>query len=121
MDIKIIKNDSDYHEALQVLTEWLRKPFASNTNVENTIELMMLVIKDYENKVLQPIEVDPIDAIKFRMEQMNFKNKDLVDYIGSISKITKVLNKKRKLTLNMIRNLNKGLGIPLRSLIGVNL
>ena len=77
MDIKIIKNDSDYHEALHLLSGLIQNPYDPSTAIENTIGVLLLVIKDYEEKVIEPIEVDPIEAIKFRMEQMSLTKKDL--------------------------------------------
>lgn len=119
MNVKIIKNDSDYDEALRALSELIETPYDPNSDIENTIEMLMLVIKDYEQKVVEPFETDPIEAIKFRMEQMNFTQKHLIEYIGSASKVSEVLNGKRSLSLTMIRKLHKGLGIPLSTLIGV--
>lgn len=117
MIVKIIKNDSDYQEALQLLSKLIQEPSAPNSDIDNTIEVLLLVIKDYEQKFIEPIEVDPVEAIKFRMSQMNLKNKDLVKYIGSISKVSEILNRKRSLSLAMIRKLHAELEIPLESLI----
>jgi len=120
MNIKIIKNNSDYQEALQQLSELIQKPYVHNSDTENTIEILMLVIKDYEQKVIEPSEFDPIEAIKFRMDQMGLDRKDMIEYFGSIHKVSEVLRGKRKLSLTMIRKLHHGLKIPLKSLIGKN-
>ena len=76
-----------------------------------------MLIEKYEDENY-PIEApDPIEAIKFRMEQMNMKKKDLAAVLGYRSRVTEILNKKRKLNLNMIRNLHEKLNIPYESLI----
>ncbi len=117
MTVKIITNDFEYQDALQKLSNLIQKE-ECNSKEENTIELLLLVIKDFEQRYVEPFEFDPIAAIKFRMEQMNLCQKDLVPYLGSPSKVSEVLNGKRPLSLSMIRKLHKGLEIPLKSLIG---
>ena len=78
---------------------------------------MVILIEKYEDENY-PIEApDPIEAIKFRMEQLNMKNKDLAAILGYRSRVTEILKKKRKLTLKMIRNLHEKLNIPYESLI----
>lgn len=106
--IKVIKNEQDHARAIEHLLNLMT---ASEEHVE-TIELLSLLIQDYERKVSPTPDVDPIDAIRFRMEQMNLVAKDLIPYIGSQSKVSEVLNRKRPLTLAMIRSLHKALGIP---------
>ena len=118
MKIKIINNDADYNEALEMLSNLLQKD-SRTLGEENALGILLLVIKDFEEKNVEPFDVDPIDAIKFRMDQMNLRQKDLIPYLGSLSKISEVLNGKRPLSLSMIRKLNEGLEIPLESLIGV--
>ncbi len=84
---------------------------------EEALELWGLLIREYE-KEHYPIELpDPIDAILFRMEQAGLKPKDLIPYIGSQSKVSEVLNRKRRLSLTMIRALQQGLGIPAEVLL----
>lgn len=120
MFVKIIKNESDYAAALEQLSEAMGKQYKPGSEEENSLELLMLVIEDYEKKNTQPIKPDPIEAIKFRMEQMHLSKKDLIPFIGSISKVSEVLSGKRNLSLSMIRKLYSGLGIPLASLLGEN-
>lgn len=75
-------------------------------------DILALMIDDYEQKN-HPIELpDPIEAIKARMEEMNLRQADLVDIIGTKSRVSEVLNRKRKLTLDMVRSLKKHLNIP---------
>ena len=78
---------------------------------------MSFLIEKYEDEHF-PIEApDPVEAIKFRMEQMGMTKKDLAEVLGYQSRVTEILNRKRKLTLKMIRNLHKKLKIPYESLI----
>ena len=82
-------------------------------------EIMCILINEYENKHF-PIEVpDPIEAIKFRMEQKGLTVKDLEPAIGKSNRVYEILNRKRNLTLPMIKKLHAQFGIPLRSLVGV--
>lgn len=117
MDIKVIRNRSDYDKALKYLSMLMDKNPVRGSEEENILELLMLVIKDYEEKFGEPIIVDPIEAIKFRMDQMQFTRKDLILFFGSISRVSEVLAGKRNLSLSMIRKLHDGLGIPLESLV----
>ncbi len=81
------------------------------------MELLFLVIGDYEEKHFPMDSPDPIEVIKFMMDQQGLKKKDLIPYIGSASKVTEVLNGARSLSLSMIRRLSEGLGIPADILI----
>ncbi len=82
------------------------------------LELLALLVRDYEDKHY-PIDMpDPVEAITFRMEQMGLTRKDLERYIGSRSKVSEVLSGKRRLSLSMIRALHEGLGIPAEVLLG---
>lgn len=115
MEIKVIKTESDYNEALKRLEVIFDAPIESKEGDE--AELLSILIERYED-VHYPIEApDPIEAIKFRMEQMNMDNNDLAKVIGYKSRVSEVFNKKRKLTLNMIRNLHDKMKIPYESLI----
>lgn len=106
--IKVIKNEQDHARAIERLLNLMA---AGEEHIE-TIELLSLLIQDYERKVSPTPDIDPIDAIRFRMEQMGLVAKDLIPYMGSQSKVSEVLNRKRPLTLPMIRSLHKSLGIP---------
>ena len=115
MNIKPIKNEKDYNTAL----ERLQAIFDARTGTPegDELEILSILIDQYENTV-SPIEMpDPIEAIKFRMEQMGMKQKDLANIIGLKSRASEVLNKKRKLTLEMIRRLNLALRIPTEVLV----
>ncbi len=115
MKIAPIKNEREYQRALKELEKVFDAKL--NTPEGDTAEVLMLLIEDYEKKHY-PIEApDPIEAIKFRMEQMGYKQKDLEKAIGNKSRVSEILNRKRKLTLEMIRNLHEKLNIPLEALV----
>jgi len=81
------------------------------------MDLLATLVESYEMKHFPIAPPDPIDAIKFRMEQMGMTKADMVQYLGSQSRVSEILNRKRGLTLRMIRSLNKGLKIPAEILI----
>jgi len=81
------------------------------------LEILAIVIDNYENENFPIAMPDPIAAISFRMEQMGLKQKDLVEMIGFKSRVSEIMNRKRKLTLDMIRRLNADLNIPTEILI----
>ena len=109
MNIKPIKTDSDYKEALKTMEQIFDAKMGSKESDE--ADILGLLIDEYENKIF-PIEApDPIVAIKIRMEELNLKQVDLVEIIGGKSRVSEILNRKRKLTLEMIRNLNQKLNL----------
>lgn len=115
MEIKIIKNEDDYNSALKRLEEIFDAPVNSPDGDE--AELLTVLIEKYEEEHY-PIEApDPIEAIRFRMEQMNMKKKDLAEVLGYKSRVSEILSRKRKLSLKMIRQLHKKLRIPYDSLL----
>lgn len=115
MKIKPIKTEEDYEQAL----ERLEVIFDSDPNSKegDEAEVLSLLIENYENQHY-PIEVpDPIEAIKIRMEEMNLKQKDLVGIIGGKSRVSEILNKKKRLTVDMIRELERMLHISASVLV----
>jgi HTH-type transcriptional regulator/antitoxin HigA len=115
MDIKVLKTEEDYHLALKRLDEIFHAPTDSKEGDE--AELLSILIEKYEDEHY-PIEApDPIEAIKFRMEQMGMTKKELAEIIGYKSRVSEIFSRKRKLTLKMIRNLHDKLKIPYESLI----
>lgn len=118
MNIKIIKNTKDYADAMARLSALMTLDPVAGSVEESELELLALVIADYENKIVPPAEPDAIEAILFRMDQAGVSRKDLIPYIGSASKVSEVLSRKRPLSLAMIRRLHDGLGIPADILIG---
>lgn len=116
MNIKVIKTEEEYNQALKKLEVVFDAP--ADTPDGDDAELLAILIEKYEDE-FYPIESpDPIEAIKFRMEQMNMDNKDLAEILGYKSRVSEIFNRKRKLTLKMIRNLHIKLKIPYESLIG---
>jgi HTH-type transcriptional regulator/antitoxin HigA len=115
MEIKVIKTEDDYNSALKRLEEIFDAPVNSPDGDE--AELLTVLIEKYEEEHY-PIEApDPIEAIRFRMEQMNMKKKDLAEVLGYKSRVSEILSRKRKLSLKMIRQLHKKLRIPYDSLL----
>lgn len=115
MDIKAIKTEDDYNQALKRLDEIFHAPADSKEGDE--AEVLTILIEKYEDEHY-PIEApDPIEAIKFRMEQMDMSNRDLAQIIGYKSRVSEIFSRKRKLTLKMIRSLHEKLKIPYESLI----
>jgi HTH-type transcriptional regulator/antitoxin HigA len=115
MNIKVIKTEEEYSLSLKRLEDIFDAPVDTPNGDE--AELLIILIEKYEEE-RYPIEApDPIEAIKFRMEQMNMNNQDLAAVIGYKSRVSEIFNRKRKLTLKMIRNLHKNLKIPYESLM----
>ena len=115
MNIKIIKTEEDYKEAINRLELIFDCP--AGTVEGDEAEILVMLIEKYEEEKY-PIEAtDPIEAIKFRMEQMNMDKDDLAKIIGYKSRVSEIFNYKRKLNLKMIRNLHEKLKIPYESLI----
>ncbi len=115
MKLKPIKNEKDYGAALARMEEIFDA--AEDTKEGDEAEILSLMIEDYENRHYPLEPPDPIDAIRIRMEEQNMQQKDLVEYFGSKSIVSEILNRKRKLTVEMIRKLNSGLDIPASVLI----
>ena len=114
MNIRPIKTQEDYDTTLSQIESLMdAKP---NTHQMDELEVLTTLVEAYEEQHYSIDAPDPIEAIKFRMEQEGLKQKDLVSIVGSKSRVSEILNKKRKLTIEMIRNLHKQLHIPVESL-----
>ena len=115
MEIKMIKTEVDYKIALKRLELIFDAPIGSIESDE--ADIIALMIDEYEKKHY-PIEApDPIEAIKIRMEDMHLKQIDLINEIGGKSRVSEILNRKRKLTVDMIRNLTSRLNLSAELLI----
>lgn len=115
--IKIIETPKEHEQAMARVMGLMNADPQLGSQDADELDLLALLIERYERKQF-PIDVPgPLDAIRFRMDQQGLKKKDLVPYIGSASKVTEVLNGTRNLSLNMIRRLTDGLGIPADILI----
>lgn len=115
--VQVIKSQHEYDDAMSRLSALMDQTFEQGSLTEKELELLAVVIQAYENKKVPIVSPDPIEAILFSLDQQNLKPKDLVPLIGSISKVSEVLARKRPLSLSMIRALHKGLGIPADVLI----
>ena len=115
MEIKVIKTEAEYEATLKRVEALMEAEPGSPQ--EEELEVLVLLVEKYEAEHY-PINLpDPVEAIKFRMEQEGLEPKDLIPYLGSQSKVSEVLNYKRPLSLSMIRSLQEGLGIPAEVLI----
>ena len=117
MEIKAIRTEKDYLDALRkvsILTDLDPSP---NSPDGEKLEVLGTLVQAYEAKHHTIDPPDPIEAIKFRMDQSNLTVKDLVPFIGPLNRVYEVLNYKRSLSLNMIRRLSDGLNIPAEVLI----
>jgi HTH-type transcriptional regulator / antitoxin HigA len=110
MNIKIIKTEKEYEEALARIEELF--DIIPGDPKEDEFDLLCVLVKKYEDENYKIDLPDPIEAIKFRMEQSGISRKELAKYIGSVSKVSEILNRKRSLSLSMIKALHEGLGIP---------
>ena len=115
MNIKPIRNEADYQKALERLEVIFDAK--RGTSEGDELEILAIVVDNYENENFPIGMPDPISAIKFRMEQMGMKQKDLVEMVGFKSRVSEIMNNKRKLTLDMIRKLSANLKIPTEVLI----
>lgn len=114
-DIKPIRTKKDYEEALaEVERLWGAK---MGTSDGDRLDVLATLIDAYENAHYPMDPPDPVEAIKFRMEQQGLTRKDLEPLIGSRTRVAEILNRKRNLSIGMIRRLHDGLGIPAEVLI----
>ena len=115
MTIKPIKTGRDYRTALKEIERlWDARP---NTPKGDRLEVLVTLVEAYEQRHYKVEPPDPVEAIKFRMEQLGLKSSDLAKILGGRSRVSEVLNRKRKLTVEMMRSLRKRLDIPAESLL----
>ena len=116
MRIKPIKTERDYRKALKEIDKlWDAKP---NTYKGDRLDVLVTLVEAFERKHYEMAPPDPVEAIKFRMEQLGLKATDLAKILGGRSRVSEVLNKKRNLSVEMIRSLHMQLSIPEESLLG---
>jgi HTH-type transcriptional regulator/antitoxin HigA len=115
MEIEIIKTKKQYHKSLERFEAIMHAK--SNTKEGKEAQLLALVIEHYEQKNFIIEAPDPVEAIKYKMAQLKLSRKELGEILGYSSRVSEILNRKRKLTLEMVRNLHEKLNIPLESLI----
>jgi len=115
MKIKVIKTERGHAEALKAIEAlWKARP---GTAQGDTLDLLTLLVEAYEEKQHAILPPNPIEAIKFRMEQDGLDNSDLAKIVGGKNRASEIMHQKRGLSLEMIRNLHKKLGIPAESLL----
>jgi HTH-type transcriptional regulator/antitoxin HigA len=115
MNLRPIKNETDYRDALDRLEVIFDAPI--DTKEGDEAEILSLMIENYENEHYTIEAPDPIEAIKIRMEELNLRQKDLVGLIGGKSRVSEILNRKKKLTVEMIRDLERILQISASVLV----
>ena len=116
MDIRPIKTRRDYKKALARIETIIAAK--AGTDVGDELDVLATLVDTYEQKHFLIDAADPVDAILFRMDQQGLTRKDLEPFIGSRHRVSEILKRKRSLTLEMIRRLHRGLGIPLEVLVG---
>ncbi|WGL28444.1 ImmA/IrrE family metallo-endopeptidase [Pectobacterium brasiliense] len=120
MDIKVIKTEQQHQDYLERIHSLMLMMPPIRSKEHEELELLITVVEAYENSKY-PIEPpDPIDAILFRMNEKGLKQVDLVPYLGTRSRVSEILSRKRPLTVSMIKSLSIGLGISTETLVGVN-
>lgn len=115
--LKPIKNNRQYEDALARVYTLMQKDLRPDSKDSDELEILSILIKEYENKHFPMPAPNPIEAIKFRLDQMNISEADLSDILGYRSRKSEILSGKRKLSLAMIRKLNESLHIPAEVLI----
>ena len=118
MEVRAIRTDADYRAALREVSALIDLDPDRESPEGERLEVVGTLVQAYEAEHYPVDPPDPIEAIRFRMEQSGLGVRDLVPYIGPLNRVYEVLARKRPLTLHMIRRLNKGLGIPADVLIG---
>lgn len=115
ISIRPIRNDEDLHAAFKRLESIFQAP--AGTPEADEMEVLVTLVEAYENKHYPIGPPDPVEAIKFRMEQQGLAAKDLEPFIGSSGRVSEVLSRKRTLSLRMVQRLHHGLKIPYESLL----
>lgn len=115
MNIKPIKTETDYTEALQAVENLMDAK--TDTPEGDSLDVLVILIEAYEEKHHPVLPPEPVEAIIHQMESQGLSRKDLIPFFGSRARVSEILNKKRSLSINMIRKLQKGLGISAEILI----
>lgn len=119
LGLKPIKTKEQYQQYLTIIDSLI--DCEEDSAEEEVLELVSILVEDYESKHYVIEAPDPIEAIKIKMEEEGLRRKDLAPYFGSSSRVSEVLNRKRPLTLEMIKNLHRELGISAETLIGAGI
>jgi len=117
--LRPIKNEQQYEDALTTVYELMQETIKSDSKESDELEVLSILVKEYENEHYPIPQPNPLEAIKFRLEQMNMSEADLSKILGARSRKSEILSGKRKLSLSMIRKLREKLNIPAEVLIQV--
>src|SRR5690242_9260370 len=107
--VRVIESEQDYEQALRQMAGLMSERPRAGSDEERLLKTLAVLVRDYESSRYPIAPPDPVEAIKFRMEQQGLAAKDLVPYLGSRSRVSEILSGKRPLTLAMIRSLHRGL------------
>lgn len=118
MDLKVIRSQNQYRSVLHEAEQLVARDPAAGSLEADKLELLTVLIEDFEKRHFPFRAPDPVEAIEFRMSEQGLRQKDLVPLLGSRSRVSEILARKRPLTVQMIRSLSSGLGIPPETLIG---
>ena len=116
MEIRPIRTDTDHKRALRRIEQLMDSE--PGTPAADELDVLVTLVEAYEDQRFPIADPDPLEAIRFRMEQSGLTRKDLEPLIGSRGRVSEVLNGRRALSIQMIRRLHRELGIPLESLVG---
>ncbi len=117
MNIKPIRSHDDYQKALKEISKLIDTDPELGTADGDRLDVLSILVQAYEQRHFPMDLPDPVEAIRFRMDQQGLKPKDLEPMIGRLNRVYEVLNRKRPLTMAMVWRLHTGLGIPAESLI----
>ena len=115
--VSLISTDDELRVALEEIDELMDLGLDRTQYQDERYDLLALVIEHYEARHSTFEQPDAVDMVEFAMERLDLRQCDLIPYLGSKSRVSEILNRKRKLTLKMMRKLHKGLGIPLEILV----
>lgn len=115
--VRPIKNEQQYEAALLRVYALLQKDLKPDSKESDELEILSILVKEYENDHYPVAQPNPLEAIRFRLEQMNMSEADLSEILGARSRKSEILSGKRKLSLSMIRKLKEKLNIPAEVLI----
>jgi HTH-type transcriptional regulator/antitoxin HigA len=116
--IKVIKTEKEYEKVLARIFALMNKTKKHSPEADE-LELLALLVEKYEDEHYPIASPDPVDFLKYVMEEKGLKQTDLVQYIGSKSTVSQIMNRRRSMTVEMIRKLSRGLSIPVQGLVGV--
>lgn len=116
-NVKLIKTSNDYDQAIDRLGFLMDIDPKPNTPEGDELDVLAILIEKYEEETFEIPELDPIEVIEYMLEEKGYERKDMVDVIGDKTLVSRIFNKKRKLTLEMIRNIGVFLSIPIGLLI----